>query len=56
MHFNSYFLTMIMRDNRTVEIVGAVKLMDGLFLGDAICAEVKLFVIIISHFSIQRGN
>jgi hypothetical protein len=25
-----------------VEIVGAVKLMDGLFLGDAICAEVRL--------------
>ncbi len=23
-----------------MEIVGAVKLMDGLFLGDAICAEV----------------
>ena len=25
----------------TVEIVGACKLMDGFFLGDAICAEVK---------------
>jgi hypothetical protein len=26
----------------TVEIVGACKLMDGFFLGDAICAEVNL--------------
>lgn len=25
----------------TVEIVGACKLMDGFFLGDAICAEVS---------------
>ena len=25
----------------TVEIVGACKLMDGFFLGDAICAEVN---------------
>ena len=27
-------------DEESIEIVGAVKLMDGLFLGDAICAEV----------------
>jgi hypothetical protein len=28
-------------EEETVEIVGACKLMDGFFLGDAICAEVK---------------
>jgi hypothetical protein len=27
-------------EDEGVEIIGAVKLMDGLFLGDAICAEV----------------
>jgi hypothetical protein len=27
-------------EEETVEIVGACKLMDGFFLGDAICAEV----------------
>ena len=29
-----------LEDEETIEIVGAVKLMDGLFLGDVICAEV----------------
>ena len=29
-------------EEETVEIVGACKLMDGFFLGDAICAEVCL--------------
>ena len=28
-------------EEETVEIVGACKLMDGFFLGDAICAEVR---------------
>ena len=28
-------------EEETVEIVGACKLMDGFFLGDAICAEVE---------------
>jgi hypothetical protein len=34
-------------EEETVEIVGACKLMDGFFLGDAICAEVCKFSIII---------
>ncbi len=29
-------------EEETVEIVGACKLMDGFFLGDAICAEVTI--------------
>ncbi len=29
-------------EEETVEIVGACKLMDGFFLGDAICAEVQI--------------
>ena len=30
-------------EEETVEIVGACKLMDGFFLGDAICAEVLYY-------------
>jgi hypothetical protein len=30
----------LFEDDDGLEIVGAVKLMDGLFIGDAICAEV----------------
>ena len=32
-------------DEETVEIVGACKLMDGFFLGDAICAEVSIKIV-----------
>ena len=31
-------------EEETVEIVGACKLMDGFFLGDAICAEVRSLI------------
>jgi len=33
-------------EEETVEIVGACKLMDGFFLGDAICAEVTMVLLI----------
>jgi hypothetical protein len=33
-------------EEETVEIVGACKLMDGFFLGDAICAEVPMVLLI----------
>lgn len=29
-------------EENMIDIVGAVKLMDGIFLGDAICSEVRL--------------
>ena len=41
-------------EEETVEIVGACKLMDGFFLGDAICAEV--FSWLCSHFSFRTLN
>ena len=37
---NSFELSRELEDDESYEIIGAVKLMDGLFLGDAICAEV----------------
>lgn len=41
----------------SVEIVGACKLMDGFFLGDAICAEVSFAVVIfLKDFEFLKVN
>ena len=43
------------QDEESIDIVGAVKLMDGLFLGDAICAEVSPFYLKVGENKIQIG-